>query len=524
MGFLITLCLAGASGFVGSLAFPHFTLWPALFFSTAGLLLSLRRAAKGRRAFGQILSVSVFWGIAFFAPQLSWAVVPAGSLAPWIALVLMETLFIIGFAFLWLGGEDFFQGFKRFYWLLSLVWAPLAWITLEQLRSLIPWRGFPWSKLAFALVDSPLVAWAPWGGSAAVSGATIFVSVAFVNVFTLGLGRIRRFLTALLAVAVVAAPLLVTPPALHRVGSIRIAAVQGNTPGREPQTAFGEAYQVLQNHVDESLRLAKTMGANPVDLVLWPENAADVDPREDLQAAEMVNSVVKEFSAPLLTGTLGRGSDSRNSTGPGRYFNTIIYWDAGKALDTYSKQHLVPFGEYLPSRDFFEKLFPPVKQLIPQDLSPGSSVAQLRVQAGGHRLTLATPICFEIADDDLVRQAATGAAFIYIPTSNTFFGSSDEADQQLAIARFRAIEHGLDAVQVSTMDSTARIDHQGRILGPVIGNFVKGSFITTMPVREGNTPATLYGGLLASATMALGAAFALLLVLLRVKESWNREK
>lgn len=199
-------------------------------------------------------------------------------------------------------------------------------------------------------------------------------------------------------------------------------------------------------------------------------------------------------------------------------------WENGEARDTYAKKHLVPFGEYLPWRKFFATVIPTFAALVPTDLVAGESVAQLEVSLSGQDVRLASPICYEIADDDLVRQAVTGANFIYVPTSNSFFGSSDEADQQLAIARFRAAEHGLDTIQVSTMDSTARIDAQGQIVGRVIPSFTAGSFVTDIPLRSGTTPATAIGGLLGLGSLVLVVLAAVLQVLLALTESWKRGK
>ena len=111
-----------------------------------------------------------------------------------------------------------------------------------------------------------------------------------------------------------------------------------------------------------------------------------------------------------------------------------------------------------------------------------------------------------------------------MPTSSSFFGSSDEADQQLAIARFRAAEHGLDTIQVSTMDSTARINARGQIVGRVIPNFQAGSFVTSLPLRSGTTPATFTGELLGLGAQVLVVLAAVLQVLLALSESWKREK
>lgn len=529
MGLLISLALAMVGGVAGALAFPHWNLWVLAMPSILLLLLALRLQSRSRHGMFRVVLIAIVWGLPFFGIQLTWAGISAGSAAPWVALTLLETAFICLFSIVWVSGERWLRHLPGAFGFPRLLWAPLAWVGVEQLRSLVPFQGFPWSKLAFAVVDSPLLAWAPWGGTAAVSGAVVLLAVAILEVFSWGRGLLLRLLSVVVIVAVLVFPQVVPPSFPVAKAEITVAAVQGNTPGREPQTAFGNPYDVLQNHVNESLKLRRE-SAETVDLVLWAENAADVDPRTDNKAASLLNQVNRTFQAPVLTGTLGAGSRGPGVPGiaPGTEIeasalqNTVLIWNQGKTLGTYSKTHLVPFGEYLPLRSFLQTIVPSFAALVPTDLVPGAQVAKLQVPLHGRDVTIASPICYEIADDDLVRQAAVGAAFIYVPTSNSFFGDSDQADQQLAIARFRAAEHGLDTVQVSTMDSTARIDAHGKVLGQVIPNFTAGSFLTSVPLREGSTPATQIGGILGLVSVVIFVLIAALQIMLSLKESWRR--
>ncbi|MDD7541419.1 MAG: apolipoprotein N-acyltransferase [Mobiluncus porci] len=531
MGFLINLVVAFFGGWLGSYAFPHWNWWVLLGPSLMALLLSLRYVEERPHPAWSRGLVGFTWGLAFFGGQLTWLTVPASSPVPWVALTILEALFIAGFGVLWGAGDSRLQRSKGLFWIFTLLWAPVAWIAVEQIRAIVPFEGFPWSKLAFALVDSPFAAWAPWCGSIAVGGVAMFVTICAVEIFHPSRGRWRhpfkaffsmflaltlRPLMVVLAVVAVLFPHLIPAGVPTATGqSLKVAAVQGNTPGRTPQTAYGEPYDVLNHHVAESLRLRETLGPEErVDLVVWAENAADMDPRIDAKAAAQINRVTDAFAAPLIAGTLGFTNKEIK--------NTIIYWNNNEAIATYSKKHLVPFGEYLPWRKYLETLAPDFAAMIPEDMSPGNTKAQLKIFAGDKDITVATPICYEIADDALVREAARGANFIALPTSNTFFGDSDEADQQLAIARFRALEHGLDTVQVSTMDSTARIDSHGNILGKVIPNYTAGSFVTAVPLRSGATPATLYGEMLTRAILVIFAGATLLLLVMKVIESRKR--
>lgn len=515
MGFLISLVAAWLGGIAGSLAFPAANLWWLLIPSLMVLLAVIRRQNCSRHASLKRVLVSLVWGLGFFSLQLTWLSYPAASWIPWILLVILEALFIGIFGEIWGRGEALIADLPKVFSFLRFLWAPLCWVGIEQLRSLVPFNGFPWSKLAFSQVDSPLVAWAPWGGSAAVSGVSVCLALCCLEIFTPRPGVWRRLVCSALAVVVVVLPWLVPLPTPTAFGNIRVAVVQGNTPGRDPQTAYGAPYEVLHNHVAQSLALAQS--EREVDLVAWGENAADVDPRTDAKARQLVNRVTQRFSAPLVTGTVSRAPSQRRA-------NTIIYWESNKAQDYYVKQHVVPFGEYLPLRSFITQVFPQFAALVPVDLSAGQTVAQIRMRLAGKSFVAASPICYEIADDALVRQAVTGAAFIYLPTSNTFFGASDQSLQQLYIARFRAREHGLDTISVSTMSQTARISQTGELLGRVIPSYTAGSFVTSIPLRHGTTPATLIGGALNTATLVILVLASLFEVMLGLNRSWHRER
>ena len=78
------------------------------------------------------------------------------------------------------------------------------------------------------------------------------------------------------------------------------------------------------------------------------------------------------------------------------------------------------------------------------------------------RITLADTICFEIADDAVVRQGVTaGGRLIVLQTNNADYeqvgdsGHGGEPAQQLAIARLRAVEHGRAVVLAATSGVSA---------------------------------------------------------------------
>jgi apolipoprotein N-acyltransferase len=74
-------------------------------------------------------------------------------------------------------------------------------------------------------------------------------------------------------------------------------------------------------------------------------------------------------------------------------------------------------------------------------------------------------ICFEVAYDGIVRDTVTGGAQILaVQTNNATFNTA-EAEQQLAMVRLRAVEHGRDSLMVSTVGVSGFVGTDGTVHG-----------------------------------------------------------
>src|SRR5690625_5652641 len=119
-------------------------------------------------------------------------------------------------------------------------------------------------------------------------------------------------------------------------GSLRVGAVQGNVPG-QGLDAFQRQRIVLNNHVQETHRLAAQ--GEDLDLVVWPENATDIDPQVDAEAYEAIDAAAAEVNAPLLVGAV-------RAVGEARRINISLLWEAGIGeTESYVKQHPAPRSE-----------------------------------------------------------------------------------------------------------------------------------------------------------------------------------
>lgn len=180
--------------------------------------------------------------------------------------------------------------------------------------------------------------------------------------------------------------------------------------------------------------------------------------------------------------------------------NALLVWGPGGVQGAvYAKQHLVPFGEYLPLRGLVQRLYPAAARLLPRDFTPGTRAGRLDL-AG---VPLAVGTCFEVAFDDLPRQAVrAGGQLLVLPSNNASYGRSAQSAQQLAMARLRAVEHSRATVVATTSGISALIAPDGRVLARS-GQYQQAVLTGGLPRRSTLTFATRHGSAVERALIAL---------------------
>ncbi len=459
------LLLAAVAGLVLYAAFPPYGLWPLAPAGVALLGLACRGLPPRRAALAGLVG-----GLALFLPLVEWTGTLAGP-AAWVALALLEAAF-----FAPLGAALAVTASRRAW---PLWWTGL-WVGEEALRSRLPFGGFPWGRLAFSQPDTPFTVLASLGGAPLVSAAVALVGALLL--LTAG-SRPRVAAGALAGAAVVAGCGLLVP--LPSGGPTqRVAVVQGNVP-RLGLDAFAQRSAVLRNHVAATEQLAADVASGRTprpDLVVWPENASDLDPFTDPGAAELIDRAVKAVGVPVLVGAVLDGPGDEVS-------NAGIVWDPVTGPgERYVKQHPVPFGEYIPYRSLVRRISERV-DLVPRDFTQGTRTGVLDVGP----VRLGDVICFEVAYDGLVRDAVrAGGSLLVVQTNNATFGRSGETVQQLAMSRLRAVEHGRSVVVAATSGISAVIAPDGEVLDRS-RLFTRDLLVVDVPVRTARTLATRVG-------------------------------
>ncbi|WP_245885195.1 apolipoprotein N-acyltransferase [Kineococcus rhizosphaerae] len=461
---VVTLLLAVVGGLAAWAAFPGAVsaegLWPTAVLAVALLALATH-GVRARRG----LAAGFVFGFAFMFPHLSWSGTYVGLL-PWTALTVACTLFyaVLGAVL---------PRLQRARWRLAPLAVATGWVATEFARARVPFEGFPWGRLAFSQADAPTLGLAALGGSPAVTfgvglaGGLLAAAVLALRRLPAPVGAARgvpRLRPAVLLVVAAAAVTwsgaLVPRPTAAEDGTRHVAAVQGNTP-EEGLEFNAERRAVLDNHAGATERLAREVAAGTArqpDLVLWPENSSDIDPYENPDAQAVIEQATRDIGVPVLVGAV--------LDGPGRFVSNtglvVTPQDgiAGARDDDsrhYVKQRPAPFAEYMPYRSFFRHFSDKV-DLITRDFVHGDHVGLLTMNG----VEVGDVICFEVAFDDTVRQSVrAGAQFLVVQTNNATFGMSDEAPQQLAMSRLRAVESGRSVVQISTVGVSAIISPDG---------------------------------------------------------------
>ncbi len=474
---------AVASGLLLFASFPPRQLWFLAPIGIALLVLVLTgvggRTPSKKTGFGY----GYLAGLGFFVPLLPWIGVYVGPL-PWLALAAAESVFIGLFGVLAIVLSP-----SR-WWPLSIA---LAWSLTEWARSTFPFGGFPWGRLAFGQPDGWLLPLASLGGAPLLSFGVALTGCGIAALVYAGLRdrTPRRWLVAVavtLAASVVALALLPTLASnTARPGeeTVTVAAIQGSVP-RLGLDFNAQRRAVLDNHVRETLRLADDVaaGRQPApDVVIWPENASDIDPLRNPDAAALITEASETIGAPILVGAV-LVNDDRTTT------NSAIVWDgAAGPGERHDKKIIQPFGEYLPFRSFF-RLFSEYADRAGYFV-PGSGDGVVHADS----IAVGVATCYEVAfDRALTESVRAGAQLLAIPTNNATFGDTEMTYQQLAMSRVRAVEHGRSALVAATSGISAIVSPQGDIVEQS-ELFEPDALVDRVALRDDRTVATDLGGI-----------------------------
>ena len=352
-----------------------------------------------------------------------------------------------------------------------------CWTVAEWLRGHVL-TGFPWNLSGYALAeyDAPRQL-ASWVGSYGLG--FLFVFSVILPAYWIANRSCVRWSGIALTMALIAGLWGVGQARLW-LGSVEptdttVRIVQGNVAQREkwrPELRV----QTVSRYIELSNR------GNDPDILLWPETAYPGYLDEvETDRARIVRSLSR-------TGMLMTGVPDRVEAATGTlYFNTIQAFDAkGRNLGGYAKHKLVPFGEYVPFREWL-----PLGRLT-------TSLGDFTSGPGPRTLALpdvpfvGLAICYEIIFPGHVVDDAIRPDWIFNATNDAWFGTSIGPEQHLAAARMRAVEEGLPVLRAANTGISAIIDARGRVLAR-LGLEQTGVLDTLLPPTLPRTPYARFG-------------------------------
>lgn len=455
------------------LMFPAFSVAEAAYLFAVPLLLWAGQAGVGPR---RVFLTSWLAGTLAWIALLVWLRHAGGfagvgaQVAVFFGGLVLSAVLALFFALWMLVAKVFFlrgqmQAARRFLAALGLAG---LWVVLEWLRSWV-FSGFPWLPLAASQWERPaLLALAPWAGSWAVSFVLIFFNLALVVWLrgllrparpALGWGFFRPPAELVLAVALVlfSASLFYSRLPENEEPLLTVTLVQPKV-GEEGLNWSREDLMAALAAFEETTAAALA-GAGKPDLILWPESVLPLSlfGRQN-GLREWMSARSADFGLPVLTGAMAVEDDL--------VANIVTRVDPAtgpRAEGFYTKQKLVPFGEFVPFHDylpFIQRLAP-----IPGQSARGSGPVIFAFEgASGEPVQVAPLICYEDIFAPLARAAVrAGADVLTVHTNNTWFGEEAGAYQHAAHSVLRAAELQTPVVRCGNSGWSGWIDEYGRI-------------------------------------------------------------
>lgn len=505
------ILLAATSGILLPLCFPKFDLGLLAWV----VLIPLHIALDGSRR------TQAFWlgwlsGMIGFTGIMSWVVTAMHTYGK-VPLVISYGIMLLLTAYLGLFVGVYSAGVVWFRMLVpryGLFAAPCLWVTLELLRTYLL-SGLPWSLLGYSQYRQlDLIQIADHLGVYGVSFLIVLTNVALAELYLWLMPLFRGFRPARLPWELVttsamliglswaySTSLIVSEESQRPKTTLEVGVVQPN---------IDQSMKWDQGFRDETLRrydhLTESFGYG-TDLIVWPEAATPfIYEREPLYQLQLV-AMATRASAPLLFGSPAIRFDPDRK--PYLLNSAYLLSPEGHLLGRYDKQHLVPFGEYIPLKSsalfFLEKMVEGIGDFQP---GPGPTILSFQPRLEGDSLSprsvkFGVLICYEVIFPDLVRRmAAGGAEFLVTITNDAWFGDSSAPAQHFSMVVLRSVENHRAFARAANTGISGFIDPFGRILksSPI---FTQTALQASIPVRQPHTFYSRYGDVFAYGCMII---------------------
>lgn len=515
-GLLLYLSFPGAAGY-----------WPLAWVALVPMMLAALRAATPRSA----ARLGFFCGLIHYLSLLYWILIVLGrygGLAWWVTLpvLLLLACYMSGYFALFAAVLNWAGRRSRILWFWLV---PLLWVGLDFIRARIVFNGFPWQDLAYSQYRQPLLLQiADLFGH---HGLTFLIVLANCLVAVMLRGRPGKpgdtgarlrwmVMPAILLIAAAALYSLVRFREIDRLlpasPAVNVVVVQGNI---EQDLKWSEVMR--SRTLERYLELSQVAGPDPAGggpLIIWPESALPYYLQKDTGFGALMKEIDPQGAAWLLTGAPYYEQQAAGTAGADavdRFYNSaFLVSPAGQVRGRYDKQHLVPFGEYIPLRSLLPLPGPLVESI--GDFNRGGPASPLSCQ----QAQIGVLICFESIFPELARcRVRSGANLLVNITNDAWFGRSSAPWQHLSMAVLRAVETRRSLARSANTGISGFIDPLGR-LPAVSPLFESARLAAVMPLLQVETFFAGPGYYFAPACLVMAL---LLLVVLACRQAGRQE-
>ena len=311
----------------------------------------------------------------------------------------------------------------------------------EWLRSNL-FGGFPLLVLSHALSDTPLLLQsASYIGQYGISLLILIVNYGFTllimgdkkGIFQIALGL-----------------LIASLPTFERINledkTLRIAIIQPNIGEEEKWNPLTK-----EENIEKLTNMIKIACSYNPDIIVTPETTYPIFFGKDPIAGKILEEL-KNCDSYIILGAI----DYENREGKRLYLNKALNIYKGKILEEYTKNILVPFGEYVPLREILTRVIRNVSW--PEDFDRGKDLKIFKVE----NLPAVTPICFEICFPEYIAQGQK--SLIISLTNDMWFGRTIAPYLHLWAGIPRSIENRSYIIRSANTGISAIVDPKGRTL------------------------------------------------------------
>lgn len=442
-------------GITSAAALPPFYAVPLLFVTLSGLLLLINQSSNKFRAF----SIGYSFGFGYFACNLSWI----GN-----ALLIDYAHFGWLYPIVLLASGGFFGLFIAFPALLCFFFKNLVarylsfaafWVIFEWIRSFI-FTGFPWNLLGSVLAFSPTtIQLASVIGTYGLSLIVLMITTAPALMI-----YYHNKVSFWTSTAIICGLSLI----LWGFGEYRLRNVLKTSTTPTPvirlvQPSIPQAMkwnrQALEENFQQYIKLSQAPGLDKVDFVIWGETATPFPLDMEPQYLEQITAAIPQ-NGYLLTGAVRY---ERGETEFQPVNSMFVINKQGEIINYYDKSHLVPFGEYIPFRQYFPSWIKPVTNTI-SDFVPGTGPKVIKV---GNLPSFGALICYEIIFPNQIVDKNIRPNWLVNLTNDGWYGRSAGPYQHLVTTQLRAVEEGLSIIRAANTGISAAISPYGEIISSI---------------------------------------------------------